>query len=285
MKCTVKRTLVESSRVLEQDIVDVAEVRFRDITLCETDQVVCLFRHDWRFGLAFDMNPMEMLDADAFSIMLGTLYRSMRYRHILEALQNNSIPDRLLEAGWFPFADIVTEELNELIVCCDRGSDFREVEDRIVTNYDQQRFEHMLQRWMAKPHFQDKKQILSPAIDAFIRREPVAVIKIILTEIEGVLLQAYRTAHNGQGAKLDLLLDYLEHAAHSNAAQPHSLLFPDQFSKYIRHHTFANFHPDAADVAADSRHAVGHGAANQESYTMVRALQAILTLDQIAFFT
>jgi hypothetical protein len=36
---------------------------------------------------------------------------------------------------------------------------------------------------------------------------------------------------------------------------------------------------------ASSRHAVGHGAATQESYTMTRALQVILTLDQRAFYT
>jgi len=36
---------------------------------------------------------------------------------------------------------------------------------------------------------------------------------------------------------------------------------------------------------AGSRHAVGHGAAAQESYTMPRALLAILTLDQLAFYT
>jgi hypothetical protein len=34
-----------------------------------------------------------------------------------------------------------------------------------------------------------------------------------------------------------------------------------------------------------ARHAVGHGAALAESYTLVRALQALLTLDQLAFYT
>ncbi|MDP1948909.1 MAG: hypothetical protein Q8L77_15565 [Nitrospirota bacterium] len=36
---------------------------------------------------------------------------------------------------------------------------------------------------------------------------------------------------------------------------------------------------------AGSRRAVGHGAAPRESYTMPRALQAILTLDQLDFYT
>jgi hypothetical protein len=36
---------------------------------------------------------------------------------------------------------------------------------------------------------------------------------------------------------------------------------------------------------AGSRHAVGHGAAAADSYTDARALQALLTIDQLAFYT
>jgi hypothetical protein len=37
-----------------------------------------------------------------------------------------------------------------------------------------------------------------------------------------------------------------------------------------------------APTSDASRHSVGHGAANATAYTQKRALQAILTLDQIA---
>lgn len=63
------------------------------------------------------------------------------------------------------------------------------------------------------------------------------------------------------------------------------MLFPKAFGRYLREHNFANFDPIAQTGTAGSRHAVGHGAASQESYTMQRALQAILTLDQLAFYT
>lgn len=33
-----------------------------------------------------------------------------------------------------------------------------------------------------------------------------------------------------------------------------------------------------------SRHSVGHGAAAATAYTMERALQALLTLDQVSFY-
>jgi len=63
------------------------------------------------------------------------------------------------------------------------------------------------------------------------------------------------------------------------------MLFPQAFGRYIRQYTFATFDPDSQTGVAGSRHAVGHGAASQESYTMARALQAMLTLDQFAFYT
>jgi len=44
-----------------------------------------------------------------------------------------------------------------------------------------------------------------------------------------------------------------------------------------------NFDPTAGPGATVSRHAVGHGAAEAAAYTQTRALQALLTLDQIAF--
>jgi hypothetical protein len=62
-------------------------------------------------------------------------------------------------------------------------------------------------------------------------------------------------------------------------------LFPAAFAEYLKSYTFANFDPAANTGIAGSRHAVGHGAAAAETYTMVRALQALLKLDQLAFCT
>jgi hypothetical protein len=126
---------------------------------------------------------------------------------------------------------------------------------------------------------------LEAAVGAFNRREPVAVIKIILTEIEGILNDAYRIANGGRGAKLKELLKFAVASAELKVKQPDTLLLPAAFATYLASHTFANFDPSGGDGTAGSRHAVGHGAAKAESYTMTRALQAILTLDQFAFYT
>jgi len=137
---------------------------------------------------------------------------------------------------------------------------------------------------MNKPHFMTKKAILQSAIDALKRQDSVAVLKIILTEIEGILSEAYRMV-NGKGAKLGELLEFAAQSAEQKAGVPDSLLFPSAFVKYLKDYTFAKFDPMAGTATSGSRHAVGHGAARADSYTQTRALQALLTLDQLAFYT
>ena len=141
------------------------------------------------------------------------------------------------------------------------------------------RTERILERWIGKPHFAAKADLLKAAMTAFRKKEPVAVIKILLTEIEGVLNDAYRAAHGGQGAKIKELLTFATASAERKAGGSNTLLFPAAFGRYLREHTFANFDPAAQTGTAGSRHAVGHGAASQETYTMPRALQALLTLN------
>jgi hypothetical protein len=95
---------------------------------------------------------------------------------------------------------------------------------------------------------------------------------------------AYRKVH-GQGAKIKTLLEFAVASAEAKAGRPDTLLLTAAFADYLKAQTFADFDPQANTGHAGSRHAVGHGAASSESYTMMRALQALLTLDQLAFYT
>jgi hypothetical protein len=285
IRCAVKRAIAAGTVIFEQDIADITGMTFPCVTFGEGDKVLCLFRQDWRFGFAFDMNPDGKLDIEKFATTLGTLYRDMRYKHLYDALGKPEVFDRLLAAGWFPFVEIITTEFSNLLHHCEAGFDVAEIEDGVIAKFDDVRMQRILDRWSAKPHFATKADLLTAAIAAFRNKEPVAVIKILLTEIEGVLNDAHRATHGGQGAKLKDLLAFVEASAEHKAGGSNTLLFPRAFGRYLREHTFANFDPIAQTGTAGSRHAVGHGAASQDSYTMSRALQAILTLDQLAFYT
>lgn len=285
LRCVVKRNVAAGEAVFEQDIADVNGMSFPCVNIEATDRVLCIFRQDWRFAFAFDFNPDGKFDIERFTRTLGELYRELRYRHLYEALADQVVFDGLITSGWFPFVEIIAGEFKDILRHCEAGFDVTEIENAILAKFDAERLQRILERWIAKPHFAAKKTLLTSAIDAYNRHDPVAVIKILLTEIEGILNDAYRAAHNGRSAKLGELQKFAVDAAERKAGQPDTLLLPEAFAKYLTTHTFANFDPAAQTGTASSRHAVGHGAAAQDSYTMTRALQAILTLDQLAFYT
>jgi hypothetical protein len=285
LQIRAKRSLPARSVVFANDVADVTAMEFPCVTIGEEDQVVCLFREGWSFGLAFDFGADGTRDTAWFPMALGTLHRTLRYRHQYQAVNTPAIFDLLVATGWFPFAEIITAEFPELARAIENGFGLDEVETNMLAAFDAARLANLLQRWIAKPHFAARSALLTEAIDCFTSQRPAAVIKIVLTEIEGALNDAHKAAHGGQGAKLKALLAFAQASAEQRAGRPDTLMFPAAFGRYLADHTFANFDPVAGTGKASSRHAVGHGAAAQDSYTMTRALQALLTLDQLAFYT
>ncbi|WP_197507119.1 hypothetical protein [Mitsuaria sp. 7] len=285
LRCTVKRPVEMATVVFEHDISDVTGMDFPMVEIGPADKVLCLFREGWGFGLAFDFNASGNLDREAFVKALGRLHRVLRYRAQYGAVTNSTVFNALVGAGWFPFVEIIHREFKELAALVEAQVDLTATEAGMVKAFSGDRVDHMLQRWLEKPHFQAKADLLKEAVSQFQAGKPIPVIKIILTEIEGVLQDAYRAANPGQGARQKELLRFAVASAEARAGDSDTLLFPTAFGEYLNGHTFANFDPTAQNGTAGSRHAVGHGAAAQETYTMTRALQAILTLDQLAFYT
>ena len=279
-----KRRIEAGAPVFEGDIVDVIGMAFPLVKIGIGDKVICVFRQDWRFALHFDFNPDKNLSVDEFNRTLGSLYRGLKYRHIYDAIEQPVIFERLVKAGWFPFAEIITSEFSELVRACEAGFDLKDVEDKIVASFDASRLDRMLARWLLKPHFASRDTVLRSAIKNFAVNDPEAVIKTVLTEIEGVL-NAARRASLGEGAKISELLNFAVASAERKAGGPYTLLLPQAFAKYLQVRTFANFDPTLGMGDASSRHAVGHGEAAAGTYTQVGALQALLTLDQFAFST
>lgn len=279
-----KRPVVAGAAIFETDVADVVAMSFPLVAIGKEDRVVCIFREGWRFALFFDFNPGGELSISTMERDLGTLYRRLKYRDLYDAIADESVFGRLTEAGWFPFVEVLGGDFRELISHCEAGFDLEEAETNLLAKFDAQRVETMFARWMAKPHFAGKERLLRSALNNFASGDAVAVLKIILTEIEGILSDAYRKIH-GKSAKLERLLQFAVQSAEQKAGLPDTLLFPAAFAHYLKSHTFAKFDPLARSGKASSRHAVGHGQADADSYTQIRALQALLTLDQLAFYT
>jgi hypothetical protein len=279
-----KRDMAAGAVLFENDIADVTGMSFPRVDIGEEDRIVCIFREGWRFGLFFDFNPDGKLSIPDMQRDLGTLYRRLAHRDLYDAIADHTVFSRLLTAGWFPFVEILGAEFRTFANSCEAGFDLDDEEAALLAKFDAERLERMFKRWMARPHFAGKEPLLRSALNSFTSGDAVPVLKIVLTEIEGILNEAYRKVH-GQSAKIKALLAFAASSAEAKAGRPDTLLFPTAFAEYLQQYTFANFDPSTSSGSAGSRHAVGHGHAATETYTMVRALQALLTLDQLAFYT
>jgi hypothetical protein len=107
---------------------------------------------------------------------------------------------------------------------------------------------------------------------------------VVLTEIEGVIAEAYFAATGQRTRKINTLLDFTVDTAVKMAGGRDTLFFPAEFARYLNEYTYADFNAES-DGSSAARHAVGHGRAKAEHYTQSRALQASLTLDQFAFYS
>ncbi|UYO38998.1 hypothetical protein KQX62_20095 [Rhodopseudomonas palustris] len=282
---TLKRPgpLSAGTVLFENDIVDVQGMWFPLVDIGSNDRIICIFREGWRFGLLFDGNSKDQLSIADAKRDMGGLYRRMKYADLYAAMSHQPTFGRLVEAGWFPFLELMDGEFAKLIAVCQAGFELDEDEARLVEAFSEARLERMFERWMQRPHLKIREAILRSAINAFKSRDPVSVIKNVLTEIEGVLADAYFQTHGEHSRKITKLLDFAVGFAEQRAGKD-TLYFPSEFATYLRNYAFSDFDRHRADGAV-SRHAVGHGALAASQYTMPRALQALLTLDQFVFYT
>jgi len=270
--------------LFEDDIADVTGIWFPLVQVGPKDRILCIFREGWRFGLYFDFNPDGDLAIEVAKRALGSLYRKMRYADLYATLAHEPTFDGLVSVGWFPFLELMSGEFRTLSAAYEAGFELEEAEQALLAKFEEARLERMFQRWMARPHLKDKELILRPAINAFIAREPVSVIKNVLSEIEGVMAEAYFQSKGERTHRIEKLLTFVISLAEKRAGSKDTLFFPVEFGKYLKNYIYAGFSP--GDLrGAGSRNAVGHGAVPADEYTMIRALQALLALDQLAFYT
>lgn len=284
LKIMAKRPIAAGTAIFENDIADVKAMSFPLVEISKNDRVICIFREGWRFGLFFDFNPEGDFLIDNMERDLGTLYRRLKYRDLYDAISDQKVFGNLIEAGWFPFVEILGQEFRKLASHCEAGFELDSIETQLLAAFDAKRVEAMFARWVVKSQFAGKEPLLRSAKNNFANGDSVAVLKIVLTEIEGILDEAYRKVH-GKSARIRKLLEFAVQSGEQKAGQPDTLLFPAAFGHYLKTHTFAEFDQRTRTGKESSRHAVGHGAAGADSYTQVRALQALLTLDQLAFYT
>ncbi|MBI1685223.1 hypothetical protein [Caulobacter hibisci] len=280
MSARLKRSVEKGDPIYEDAILDVVATRFPGLVFSNQDRVIVLFREGWRFGLYFDLSGE--FDQAYMEATLARLYRTMLFFERYAALGEASVSASLTNEGWFPFLELHNDEFRSLYNAVLEARDLGRCNKVIVGNFDAGRIDALGGRWMSNPHFAKREVVLRSGLESYKRADPVAAIKTLLTELEGILQDGHIAVHS-TNAKTGALLKFAGLAGAQKAGATDTLFFPTEFQGYLESNMFRDFDPLIGDAIA-SRHGAAHGAAPPDAYTQVRALQVVLTLDQICHY-
>jgi hypothetical protein len=282
-----KRSFEKGQVVTTNDIADIQRLSFEAIPIKDTDKVICCLKVGWKFGLFFDLDRQESLNIPAMEAELGALYRYLSFQYIYDVLESKPHFETLQKDGWFPFIEILASEFKELSEAYKNLPDPKKKIEEVVARFEKERVERIINKWWSKELFSDKKVILESGIRAYLRNDPegfIACIKILLTEIEGIIrLHYFSETGKGKDVHVPDLIQHIFEKGKAKTGSEDSLLFPRDFLHYMKEAIFPKFDLEQGGVAL-SRHTSSHGVAKAEDYTKDRAVQMILILDQLYFY-
>lgn len=295
-----KRDMRAGEMVTQGDVADIRRVKFPDIDIKETDKVIYCFKVGWRFGLFFDLTPrarpagvphaldVEKLNTEAMMLSIGALRRYLSFYHVYKVLESDTQFEEMMKDGWFPFVEILAGEYKTLSEAYQDKFDFQNKIKTLVDSFTEERINKIVEKWWKNQVFAGKKPLIEAGINAYLQDSQdgfVNCIKNLWTEVEGILRKVYH-AETGKGAKVQStdLINHIVEKAKIKSGSDQSLLLPLPFLKYLKDVVFANFNVETGSIDL-SRHSSSHGVAEAQQYTKDRALQLILILDQLYFYS
>ena len=287
----LKRDLEVGALIKKSDIADVQALEFPEIEIQDSDSVICCLKVGWKFLLYFNfLSEGRKLDVASMQTDLGRLYRYLSFQEVYHTLESEACFKNMVADGWFPFVELLGKDYEELAAIYQNGkSSSDHAVKTLLDRFDESRLKVMTDKWWENLLFQEKRELLQAGIDAFLGRtksDYINCIKTLYTEIEGIMRLLY-FKETGKGSRIgqkEFIGQLIEIGERYTGTDSNSLLLPQQFLKYLTENVFANFNVDTGMVDL-SRHSVAHGAAEGKEYTSERALQGILILDQIYFYT
>ena len=305
IKCRSKRTLQENELISKNDIADIVELRFPGIDIQESDKVICCLKVGWKFGLYFNFvrNPnlvqkeigsseseeveLEVSNIAQMQTQLGQLYRYLAFQYVYQSLESEPIFQKMVADGWFPFAEILGNEYKTLFESYQNDKfTYDNQVNMLLESFNETRLQKIAGKWWENPIFLEKQELIQAGIDAFLggtKSDYINCIKTLYSEIEGIMRSLYYQDSGERTRNIQKLIDRLIEVGERNTEDDQSLLLPQYFLNYLTESIFKEFDPTTGEVDL-SRHSALHGVASGEDYKPERALQALLTLDQIYFY-
>lgn len=273
----------------KSDIADIKALEFPDIEISKTDAIIFCMRVGWKFGLYFNFTANSKLtkgtklDLSQISYELGSAYRSLVFEEEYELIKNEELYPKMLSDGWFPFIELIGGDYQELSKLY--SYEWLDQIDDFLKKFDEERINTMTESWWSKKQFQDKRKLIEAGISAFLQDTNSGYINCINTlypQIEGIMGLEFHKEH-GKKPKFKELKEYIRNRAQNRFSSKWSLGFPEYFYEFLDKSFFQDFELATGKIDL-TRHSSAHGYAKQEDFTKVKALQALLILNQIFFY-
>jgi hypothetical protein len=289
LRCISKCKLIPRQLVKKTDIADIVALEFPNIKISKTDAIIFCMRVGWKFGLYFNFtaNPNLTrgieLDLSQINYELGYAYRFLLFEEEHELIKNEELYPKMLSDGWFPFIELIGADYKELSNLY--SYQWLDQIDGFLKKFDKGRINKMTKSWWSKKQFQDKRKLIEAGISAFLQDRNSGYINCINTlypQIEGIMGFEFYKAH-GKKPSFKKLKEYIRNRAQNKFFSKGSLGFPEYFYEFLDKDVFQNFDLSTGKIDL-ARHSLTHGYAKQEDFTKVKALQALLILNQIFFY-
>jgi hypothetical protein len=243
--------------------------------------ILYVFSIGWRRSLYFDLICLEKQigkkDFKKLETLFATFYSYMAFPEIFKL--EESIKNKMMENGWFPFTRILGERFKNLYD--DFTNDFPIVETslNIVNSFDDKFIREMCDSWMSKDEFKKHEKIIRKGIEEYIEGDFISSIHILYPRIEGII--RFMCIEENKYPNSKDLAKKLESIAREKEGL--NLYLPEDFNRYLIKFFFANFNLYEESIRF-SRNTLAHGVAKAEDFDKIRAFQGIMILDQIFYY-
>lgn len=183
--------------------------------------------------------------------------------------------------GWFPFKRILGKEFEELY---DRIIKFQPAKTNlyylpIIEAFNHERFEDILKDWRKIDIF--PYETLEKGVTHYLNGDTLSSIRVLIPDIEGIVRNTLRDKFQSL-KQSDIPQIIARHSMIDATHNRENLLFINAFRSYLEKIWFVSFSGSTPSYNI-SRPTVSHGNAYHREYTLEKALQLILTIDQLSF--
>lgn len=275
-KVVAKRNIEKGEGVSKNDIAGISGIELIDIEIPPDNAIVFYFSIRWKKGLYFDFSPI-CSNNKLINIKkeLGDAYQSVLFDEfqLLDSTDNKYF----YENGWFPFIALLGDLFEGLIFAKKSNSPLTVAENKIYEHFsDGITLKSFLEKYKKNEIMQQHIPFIEAGIERFLEKDYISCISNIWLRIEGIMRYLYLGKGSpGQGTLLSNIVDMLNH----EQVVP-LIYFPNEFKEYMKTYYFKNFNLENNEIQL-SRHTLGHGVSDVNSYDKKRAVIGFLIIDQL----